>query len=146
MKLKELQGIIRDSVELSWKDEGGFITHKFDDLNADDMDKLYSKYGDAKVLTIYALHEDNVGSWLYIKIEKPKVRITNPVTLYIEKYTRETEQGVPIVSRYSLLVDKKAHEFLLNNMDCQAESLIKIRGGVEMSKTYSIRYSEVVKD
>lgn len=145
MKLKDLQEIVRDYVELSWKDDSGFITHYFDDMNPENMDEMYSKYGDANVLTIYALHDDK-GSWLYIKIEKPKARITDPVTLYIEKYTRETEQGSPTVSRYSLLVDKKAHEFLLNNMDCQAESLIKIRGGVEMSKTYSIRYKEATKD
>lgn len=145
MKLKDLQEIVRDYVELSWKDDSWFITHYFDDMNPEDMDEMYSKYGDANVLTIYALHDDDKGSWLYINIEKPKVRITDPVTLYIEKYTGETEQGIPTVSRYSLLVDEKAHEFLLNNMDCQAESVIKIMGGVEMSKTYRICYNEPTK-
>lgn len=145
MKLKDLKGIVCDYVELSWKDNGGFITHEFDDMSAEDMDDMYSKYGDANVLTIYALHEDNERSWLYIEIEKPTVRITNPVTLYIEKYTGETEQGIPMISRYSLIVDERAHEFLLNNMDCQAESIVKIKGGVEMSKTYSIRYKEEVR-
>lgn len=115
-------------------------------MNPNGIDEMYSKYGDANVLIIYALHDDDKGSWLYINIEKPKMRITDPVTLWIEKYTGETEQGIPTVSRYSLLVDEKAHEFLLNNMDCQAESVIKIMGGVEMSKTYSIRYKEATKD
>lgn len=145
MKLKELQGIICDYVELNWNDEGRFIVHEFDDMNAEDMDEMYSKYGDAKVLTIYGLHDDD-RRWLCVEIEKPKVRITNPVMLYIEKYTGKTDQGIPMVSRYSLLVDERAHDFLLKNMDCQAESLSKFSGGIEMSKTYSIRYKEAAKD
>lgn len=144
MKLKELKGIICDYVELNWNEDGRFIIHEFDDLSAEDMDEMYSKYGDANVLTMYGLHDDR--SWLYIEIEKPKVLITNLVTLYIEKFTGKTEQGIPTVSRYSLLVDERAHDFLLNNMDCQAESVVKMCSGVEISKTYMIRYNEPTKD
>lgn len=42
MKLKDLKGIICDYVELSWKEDGGFITHYFDDMNPNGIDEMYS--------------------------------------------------------------------------------------------------------
>lgn len=71
MKLKELQGIICDYVELNWEDDNGLVAKEFDDVSTNNMDNMYSQYGDAKVLIIYAMHEFPEINWLYIEIENP---------------------------------------------------------------------------
>lgn len=140
IRLKDLRGIICDYVELNWQDDGELITKGFDDCANGDMDRMYDLYGETPVTSMYAMCDDQERSWLCVHIEKPKIYIKDPVTLYIEKHTGETEKGIPMVSRYSLNVDRKAHEYLINNMDCQAETVTKMCSGIEMSKTYYVRY------
>lgn len=137
IRLKDLKDIICDDVELNWKDDGKSITKEFDNYG---LDQMFDLYGETPVNTIYGLSDNEDLSWLYIGIDKPKIYIKDPVTLYIEKHTGETEKGIPMVSRYSLNVDRKAHEYMINNMDCQAETVTKMCGGIEMSKTYYVRY------
>lgn len=137
IRLKDLKDIICDDVELNWKDDGRSITKEFDNY---DLDQMFELYGETPVNTIYALSNDEDLSWLYIGIDKPKIYIKEPVTLYIEKHTGETEKGIPMVSRYSLKVDRKAHEYMINHMDCQAEKVTKLCQGVVMSETYYVRY------
>lgn len=137
IRLKDLKDIICDDVELTWKDDGNYITKEFDNYG---LDYMFDLYGETPVNTMYALSNDEDCSWLYIGIDKPKIYIKDPVTLYIEKHTGETEKGIPMVSRYSLNVDKKAHEYMIHNMDCQAEKVTKLCQGVVMSETYYVRY------
>lgn len=137
IRLKDLKDIICDDVELNWKDDGQSITKEFDNY---DLDKMFDLYGETPVNTIYGLSDNKDLSWLYIGIDKPKIIIKEPVTLYIEKHTGETDNGVPMVSRYSLNVDRKAHEYMINHMDCQAEKVTKLCQGVVMSETYYVRY------
>lgn len=137
IRLKDLKDIICDDVELNWKDDGKSITKEFDNYG---LDQMFDLYGETPVNTIYGLSDNEDLSWLYIGIDKPKIYIKDPVTLYIEKHTGETEKGIPMVSRYSLNVDRKAHEYLINNMDCQAEKVTKMCGGIQMSETYYVRY------
>lgn len=145
IRLKDLQGIICDCVELNWQDDGRSVTKEFDDYG-DELNVMYDLYGETPVNSLYAMSDDQERSWLCIHIEKPKIYIKDPVTLYIEKHTGETEKGVPMVSRYSLNVDKKAHAYLINNMDCQAETVAKMCGGFVMSKTYYVRYDGRIAD
>lgn len=143
IRLKDLKYIICDDVELNWNDDGKSITKEFDNYA---LDQMFDLYGETPVNTIYALDDDDY-SWLYIGIDKPKIYIKDPVTLYIEKHTGETEKGIPMVSRYSLNVDKKAQEYLIHNMDCQAEKVTKMSCGFVVSETYYIRYDgRVSKD
>lgn len=139
IRLKDLRDIICDTVELGWIDDGRHVEKEFSEYD-DDLDRMFDLYGETPVNTIYTLSDDQERSWLYIGIDKPKILITDPVTLYIEKHTGETENGIPMVSRYSLNVDRKAHEYLINNMDCQAEKVTKMCGGIQMSETYYVRY------
>lgn len=143
IRLKDLKDIICDNVELSWLDDGLSVTKEFDEYG---LDHMFDLYGETPVNVMYALSDDDEYSWLYIGIDKPKILITDPVTLYIEKHTGETEKGVPMVSRYSLNVDKKAHAYLINNMDCQAETVAKMCGGFVMSETYYVRYDGRIAD
>lgn len=142
MKLKELSNLICDKVELSWLEDGRSVTKEFDEYS---LDEMFDLYGETPVNVMYALGNEDYA-WLYIGIDKPKIHIKDPVTLYIEKHTGETEKGVPMVSRYSLNVDKKAHAYLINNMDCQAETVAKMCGGFVMSETYYVRYDGRIAD
>lgn len=145
MRLIDLEGVICDTVELSWIDDGRTITKTFSDYG-DELDEMYELYGDAVLDTIYAETDLNDGSWLYIRVEKPKIRIKDPKELTISKLTGKTSNNVPMVSVYHLMVDAKVIPYLLENMDCEINTLSKFLGGKPWSETSALYYDGTKKD
>lgn len=144
MRLIDLQGVICDQVELNWIDDGRTITKNFSDYG-DELDEMYELYGDAVLDTIYA-ETDLSGSWLYIRVEKPRIRIKDPKELTISKLTGKTSNNVPMVSVYHLMVDAKVIPYLLENMDCEINTLSKFLGGKPWSETSALYYDGTNND
>lgn len=145
MRLIDLKGVICDTVELSWIDDGRTVTKEFDSYG-DDLDRMYELYGDAVLDTIYAEHSQSHDSWLYVRVEKPKIRIKDPKELTISKLTGKSLNNVPKVSLYHLMVDAKVIPYLLENMDCEIHTLCKFIGGKPWSETHTLNYDGTKKD
>lgn len=145
MRLIDLQGVICDQVELSWIDDGRTITKNFSDYG-DELDEMYELYGDAVLDTIYAETDLNDGSWLYIRVEKPRIRVKDPKELTISKLTGTTLNNVPMVSVYHLMVDARVIPYLLENMDCEIHTLCKFLGGKPWSETHALTYDGTKND
>lgn len=145
MRLIELKGVICDTVELNWMEGFQTVTKTFSGYG-DELDEMYELYGDAVLETIYADHDADDGSWLYIRVEKPRIRIKDPKELTISKLTGKTSNNVPMVSVYHLMVDAKVIPYLLENMDCEINTLSKFLGGKPWSETSALYYDGTKKD
>lgn len=145
MRLIDLKGVICDTVELSWIDDGRTVTKNFSDYG-DDLDEMYELYGDAVLDTIYAETDLNDGSWLYIRVEKPRIRIKDPKELYINKYTGENSNGIPMETRYSLKVDAKVIPYLLEHMDCEINTYSQFQKGYVVHEIHNLQYDGTKKD
>lgn len=145
MRLIDLQGIVCDTVELNWQDDGRCVIKEFDDCG-DGLEPMYELYGDAVITSIYALCDDQENSWLCIHIEKPKIRIKDPRELYINKYTGNNSKGIPMETRYSLKVDAKVIPYLLENMDCEISTFTKFQNGHVVQEISNLHYDGSQKD